>query len=117
MATSITQTGIVFPDSTVQTTSAKQIGIDQTYLTPSRALGTFYTNTTTKPIWVSVVASGAGGFAGLYLTINGINVQSHAHGPDSGLPYFTVSGIVPPGVTYIASGSTNVTLVSWTELS
>ena len=117
MTTSLAQTGIVFPDSTVQTTSAKQLGIDQTYITPSRALGTTYTNTTTKPIWISVVAAGSGGFAGLYLTVNGISVQTQAHGPDSGLPYFTVSGIVPPGNTYVVSGSSLVSLVSWTELS
>lgn len=116
MTTSITQTGIVFPDSTVQTTSAKQIGIDQTYLTPSRALGTTYTNTTAKPIWISVVASGSGGFAGLYLDVNGIRVQTQAHGPDSGLPYFSVSSIVPSGSTYNVSTS-GMTLVSWTELS
>lgn len=109
--------GIVFPDSTVQTTSAKQLGIDQTYITPSRAIGTTYTNTTAKPIWISVVASKpAGGFADLYLVVNNIMIQRHAHGSDSGVPYFMVSGVVPPGNTYTVSSDT-MTLVSWIELS
>lgn len=116
MATSITQTSIIFPDSTSQTTSAKQIGIGQSYNTPSRAIGTTYTNATTKPIWISVVASGSG-FTGLYLDVNGIRVQTQAHGSDSGVPYFYVSSIIPPGNTYLVTGSTSATLVSWTELS
>lgn len=116
MPTSLTQTGIVFPDSTLQTTAAKPIGINQSYTSPSRAIGTTYTNTTSSPIWVSVVATKASGFGGLYLDVNGIRVQAQAHDPDSGSLYFTVSSIIPPGNTYLVSAS-SMTLVSWTELS
>ncbi|AKA60329.1 hypothetical protein P26218_26 [Rhodoferax phage P26218] len=98
---------------------ANALGTGQTYsnVTGSRVLGTTYTNTTGKPIFViGCITFGAG--AGAY----NFNVAGSAVGTITGsqangaLP--TIGGIVPTGASYsisFASGTAG-TLTSWTEL-
>lgn len=118
MSTILGSTGITFPDNTTQTTTPVLMGASQSYTAPSRAIGTTYTNNTSKPIWVSVIGfthAGAG-TSTLSLYVNGTLVQYFSHAPDaSGILHLTVSSIVPPGNTYRAT-AVNLDLVSWREL-
>jgi hypothetical protein len=96
------------------------IGVGQSWsnVLSNRALGTAYTNTTSKPIMVSL--SGAGFTAPvppavvaapstISLSINGVVVsKTDANN--------TVQGIVPAGSAYIATTTGTVTLVNWAEL-
>ena len=92
------------------------IGVGQTWtdVTASRALTTTYTNTTGKPIFVSVYNSGSPNAGYTNLIIGGINLgRNGALAIQSGTMHGTVSGIVPSGITYSATGTG---LVSWMEL-
>ena len=80
-------------------------------VTVSRALGTTYTNSNSYPIFVSIICNGSP--ASATLTIGSIQIQENATSV-SGYAAYSVTGIVPPGVTYSASGGT--ALASWAEL-
>jgi len=96
------------------------IGVGQSWtnVTSSRELGTAYTNTSDRPIMVSL--SGAGFSAPvppamispartISLSVNGVVVsRTDANN--------IVQGIVPAGAAYIASTTGTVTLVNWAEL-
>lgn len=91
-------------------------GFGQTWqnFTGSRVAATTYTNSTNKPIMVSVVFTGSGGAVFGGLTINGVQVAIGS--PSSaGVPYFQLSGVVPPGSTYSAQ-ITSATINTWYEL-
>lgn len=83
--------------------------------TPGRALNTTYTNTTGKPIAVSIQTTNTG-IAQAVLTVGGVAVYGTS--PGTGTSGFTmvVSAIVPNGATYIAS-NTNQTLDHWREMT
>lgn len=129
MSTKLTPSGVTFPDNTIQTTAPTLIGVDQIYSTPSRTLGTIYTNNTSKPILVSVVCYGpyntrVGFNYNLSMYVNGMRVQFFESTPDAAnIIRYTVSAIVPIGNTYQVTTSPNsasytaMTLESWTELS
>jgi hypothetical protein len=92
------------------------LGVDQTWQTVTRSLGTTYTNSTGKPIAVSVQINLANG-AGATLSVGGVVVARNV-GRDGAYIQSTSSGetlyaIVPNGATYIASGGG---LVQWAEL-
>lgn len=99
------------------------IGVGQTWqnVTANRALGTNYTNTTGKPIFVNVVQYN-GGANGVFitLTIDGVLVDRDGGWPGGGNPmYANVSGIVPNGSTYSAAatgGNASGGLNNWSEL-
>ena len=86
------------------------LGIDQTWQNPSRSAGSSYTNSETKPIYVSVSCGGIGGCS---MSVSGISVStaSVASGYQE-----TVSGVVPPGASYSVSVSGSTSVVSWAEL-
>ena len=91
------------------------IGVGQTWqdVTASRALGTTYTNTTGKAIFVSVRCGLATG--GSAFTVNVAGVQAgymSAPGNMNG----TLYAIVPSGATYSAVNNTGATLGIWSEL-
>jgi hypothetical protein len=98
-------------------TPAGGIGIGQTWqnVAGSRALGTTYTNSTGKPIFVYIVVQLSGN-GDTMLTLNGISLD----GPSSSAPafqYIPCSFIVPDGNTYnlsVQSGTVGIT--SWAEL-
>lgn len=83
------------------------IGVNQTWqnVIGSRTSGTTYTNSTSKPIVVSVTTGGAGVAS---LVIGGVTVATLAAGAQQ-----QISGIVPVGATYVV---TTTTAQSWAEL-
>lgn len=80
-------------------------------LTASRATNTTYTNTTSKPIFISVNYSGVGQLQWL---VDGAGIGTNG---DSGGYNTMISIIVPAGSTYrCVVGSGSPTLQSWNEL-
>lgn len=92
------------------------IGYSQTWQSfttgSQRVSGTTYTNTTGKPIMVSVVSTGGGGLQ-TDLTISSLLVSRTTIG-GGGVNYASATGIVPPGATY--SGTFNGSSSTWFEL-
>jgi hypothetical protein len=87
------------------------IGIGQTWqnVTGSRSAGTTYTNSTGKPIFVSLSCLGT---ASASFSIDGIQVSEiGGSGPVRGM----MGGIVPNGSTYVTGGS-GLTIDVWAEL-
>ena len=93
--------------------AATQIGIGQTWqnLTASRANGTTYTNSTAKPILVSIT-TGTNATTNHTITVGGVVAQQAATNPNATTAW--VMAIVPPGATYVASS--NGTMSYWAEL-
>jgi hypothetical protein len=96
---------------------AASIGIGQTWqnVTGSRSLGTTYTNSTGKPIFVYIVVSLSGN-GDTVLTLNGVTLDGPASSA-GGTVYTPCSFIVPNGNTYnlTATGGT-VGVTAWGEL-
>ena len=92
------------------------IGFSQTWQSftagSQRVSGTTYTNTTGKPIMVSIVSTGGGGLQ-TDLTISSLLVSRTTIGADAA-NYASATGIVPPGATY--SGTFNGSSSTWFEL-
>ena len=92
-------------------TESKVIGVNQTWqdVTGSRVAGTTYTNSTGKPIFVSIEADGAANV--VYLQVDNIKVsQSYT----STYAWASVSAIVPNGSTYTLTSP--VVVKVWSEL-
>ena len=87
------------------------LGVGQTWqdVSGSRAMGTNYTNTTGKPIGVSVSFSYVGNGTSS-ITVDGVVVNSFTY--SLGGTGATMSAIIPNGSVYSAAG----VKVSWTEL-
>lgn len=95
-------------------TTIPLIGAGQTWqnLVASRALGTTYTNSTSKPIMVSVRCTQSSASVITTLIVDGVEVAwNSANG--AGTNGLGVCTIVPSGSTYSAI---NGTLLSWAEL-
>jgi hypothetical protein len=92
------------------------IGFSQTWQSfvtgSTRVSGTTYTNTTGKPIMVSVISTGGGGLQ-TDLTISSLLVSRTTIG-GAGTNYASATGIVPPGATY--SATFNGSSSTWFEL-
>lgn len=96
------------------------IGVDQTWqnMTGTRAGSVTYTNSTEKPIQVNVTVrnTGSSGGVSVGLQIGGVLVGTSSIPLNvSTTSYAFVTGIVPPGATYLA-GITNGLLDTWAEL-
>lgn len=117
MSTTLISTGITFPDNTTQTTAGNALGVGQTWqnMTGSRTNNVTYTNSTTKPIMVSVVGSAGNVPGDIQLSINGTLTQRQYTDPDSSNLIQTVWGIVVAGATYRITLS-NMGVLSWHEL-
>ena len=107
-----------FPLQSVPSAANTQLGVGQTWqdVTASRALGTTYTNTTSKPIFVGIrqTSTGAGGFNGP-ATVAGVSM-AYPYNYAVGSGYYCVTNfIVPPGATYSCAASSS-TLGQWIEL-
>ena len=92
-------------DSKLDASNALGTGQNWVDVTASRTAGVTYTNTTTRPICVSIPET-ADGQRGLY--VGGV-LTAFARGADSDSTLFA---IVPPGAQYIFSGAFS----SWSEL-
>lgn len=92
----------------------KMFGVGQTVqnVTASRALSTTYTNSTNKPILISITVSGVNDNLTTTLTVDGVAVarvgNSNQYGQVKNISY-----VIPPSSTYSVTGSP-ITL--WTEL-
>jgi hypothetical protein len=87
------------------------IGVGQTWqnVSASRSSGTTYTNTTGKPIFISVRMDRDDGQ--LDLTVDGLLIGRTGTTP--GPVYYTLTAIVPAGSTYSATATSGL---SWYEL-
>lgn len=96
-------------------TAAKPIGASQTWqnLTGSRTAGTSYTNSTGRPISISIV--GDGSYVGFSVTVDSL-VLVNFQGSNSTIGTFTYTAslIIPAGSTYSVSRGG---FLSWFELS
>ena len=103
-------------------TSVIPIGVGQTWqnLTSSRTLAGSYTNSTGRPIYISVTCTNAGssGATGFVLTVSGVSVGSTYIIQQTGAGNYNtnLSAVVPDGATYNLSGGVSVTLQNWSEL-
>jgi hypothetical protein len=98
-------------------TGAAGLGVGQTWtnVTTSRAFGTTYTNSTGKPIMVSITAATpAASAASVTFFVSGVGIGAFGMSQSGGI---TNGGtfIVPAGLTYSAS-ATNFSLSNWSEL-
>ena len=118
-----------FPMSQKAVTDAinnSSIGVGQTWqnVMASRVFGTTYTNTTGRPIAVSVsnTASGdANNTPGISITVGGVLVSTGnltSSGGNAGLVGYSASAIIPAGSTYICYllGNASNRVVYWAEL-
>jgi len=89
------------------------VGVSQTWqdVGASRALGTTYTNTTGRPIAVSIGIGVAANFAVIQLTIGGVIAARYAQYSGTQQCF----GIVPPGATYVTN-TASLSKYSWSEL-
>lgn len=96
-----------------------QLGVGQTWqnVLASRALGTTYTNSTGKPIFVSIYCAGQPNHCEWELIVDGVSLghQGVVSVASAGMRA-TMSAIVPNGSTYRAVNINNATLTSWAEL-
>lgn len=93
------------------------LGYAQTWqdVTANRAWNTTYTNTTGKPIQLSVIARDAnGGNLSVSLYVGSLKLANYYHGAYA---QATVSAIVPPGATYLVERvDNNDVILGWMEL-
>ena len=100
--------------------AATSIGVGQTWqsVTGSRALNTTYTNSTGRPIMVSMTVARTADFANATLSVGG--VAACVAGAGSVQNGFTLhsnfSAIIPNSTTYVVTTSGSVSLTSWAEL-
>lgn len=110
---------ITFNDATVQQSASNTyaIGTGQTWtdVTGSRVVGTTYTNSTGKPIFLGIKLAGNPQNAGGNLSVNGSVVASfQAYAATS---VGSVATIVPPSGTYVLTQFTaTLSITSWFEL-
>lgn len=107
---------VAYGTPTLQYSSQSVLGPGQTSqnVTVSRALNTNYTNASTKPIVVRVLANAVSAGASVGLLTAG--VESAVSTAQTGGQAVGVTGVVMPGETYQALSSGSVTLTSWYEV-
>jgi len=93
-------------------------GVGQTWqnVTGSRAVGTTYTNTTGRPIFVAAYGTVTlNGYT--TLTIDSVLTSSNGQAAVGGYVTATLSGVVPAGKTYSVNNAVGaMTLSVWSEL-
>ena len=96
------------------TSAANAIGVGQTWqdVSASRASGTTYTNSTGRPIFISVKWFRDDG--SLFLTVDGLQIGGT--GGTAGPQYYTLTAIIPSGSTYSATANGSGGTLSWYEL-
>lgn len=97
------------------------LGVNQTWqvVTGSRAVGTTYTNSTGKPIQVSVYKyfSSPSTNTDLTLTVSGIGISYQScYSTVGGNWGLCVTGVVPNGATYSIASSGVAATLGWNEL-
>jgi len=115
VAGNLTVTGTVTATGGVSGAAGLGVGQTWTNVTASRAFGTTYTNSTGKPIMVSITAvTPAASAASATFFVSGVGIGAFGMSQSGGI---TNGGtfIVPAGLTYSVS-VTNFSLSNWSEL-
>lgn len=85
--------------------------------TANRSLATNYTNSSSKPIYVNVSATGTAPLT-LSATVDGIVIDGSSENGNQATEYVASSVIVPPGSTYSVDASAGTaTLSKWVEIT
>lgn len=110
--------GVRVDSAMVADTAGNAIGYNQTWkdVTASRVTGTTYTNTTGKPIQVSIGLIASVGGQKAYIQINGVNMISTPTFANAGYTYTVPCFIVPNGATYKYPSGTVANIEKWSEL-
>jgi hypothetical protein len=111
-------TSILITSGVISAPSA-EIGVGQTWqnVTASRAAGVTYTNTTGRPIYISVSGGGQPNNGTMTLTVDGVVLgQQGFQSIASGRSNATMTAIVPNNSTYVVTNISGWSLVSWAEL-
>ena len=98
---------------------AASLGVSQSWqdVTAIRALGTTYTNTTGKPIFVVVSGNPSNSPETLSLIIDGIVVWDQNIDGENSDTNVVVSGVVPHNSAYaVSTNGNNTTISRWVEL-
>lgn len=103
----------VTPSGASAIAKTTDLGVGQTWQTPSRSKDTTYTNSTGKPIMVIVGVDDNNSFAGLTVVIGGVTILNVLDFGANGT--HPVTFIVPAGSTYRVNTTSN-TIRSWAEL-
>jgi hypothetical protein len=92
-------------------------GNGSTYATPTRVLGTVYTNSTGRPLWVVVTVATTGtGTAGFSIIVNSVTIAQQSLNATSGPYELSEPFMVPAGQTYqVNSTGSGVSLTTWFE--
>ena len=122
MSTSLTNSGIYFPDSTNQFTSSTSVGIDQTWKSVNKQANVIYTNTSGRTIFIAVtylneVAALQYNLIGAINvngnTVNYVNISAYFPTITS---YFPLTAVVPADAQYeIITSRSKISM--WWELS
>jgi len=110
-------------DTTIPTSAAVKDYVDA--LTPvqtwtsvigSRSSGVTYTNSTGRPIYISVIAEYGNQTGDLYLTVGGNIIQRYYNNPDNSDMKLSVSGPIPAGATYSVTSNVAGSITTWYEM-
>jgi hypothetical protein len=110
-------------DTTIPTSAAVKDYVDA--LTPvqtwtsvigSRSSGTTYTNSTGRPIYISVIAEYGNQTGDLYLTVGGNIIQRYYNNPDNTDMKLSVSGPIRAGATYSVTSNVGGSITTWYEM-
>jgi hypothetical protein len=96
----------------------QSLGFGQTWqsVVGSRAVGTTYYNTTSRPIFVAINATGSTTGWNPILTVNGIAIPGSGNNWTNA-PAAFISAVIPPGGSYVLSASIgSPTISNWAEL-
>lgn len=106
-------------DGSMSWATAGGIGVGQTWqdVKASRAMGGTYTNSTGKPIFISVTCTGQPNHCRMRLVVDGVTVaEGGVESVASAAMYPNCQAIVPNGSTYQAVSVNNANLLYWAEL-
>lgn len=110
----ISSAGVV----TLPNTPNTQLGVDQTWqnVTSSRVVGVTYTNSTGKPIELSIVLFISGLNTSPNLIVSGVSVVSVGSMNTQYVTACYLSATVPNGATYSVAATAGVGISNWSEL-
>lgn len=107
--------GITFPSTSVQGDAGTGYGQTWQSVTGSRTSGTTYTNSTTKPIFVSISGQGNSTGGSITVVVAGVTIAITTYSTNFGGPPISTSFIVPVGATYVVT-LVSITTAVWAEL-
>ena len=109
---------VEIPNLPAKLDTANAFGVGQAWqdVTASRALNTTYTNTSGKPMAVTVYLNGSGTDITILFYVNNAVINKSSINTPSSDPQMNIFCIVPDGATYKVVGTGGDTLAEWKEL-